>query len=98
MIANNRVKRERERCFDILSKHRAELLQKLMNNKLSERQKNYLRHVITLLTKIGGEILETDGLRAETIKIGDFSEEEMERAQAIIEEQNVNPFEEGVTK
>lgn len=83
---------ERTRCYGIVSKHRAEMLHKLMNGDLTARQKVYMRRVIHLLTKIGDEILEVDKLELK-IATGGFTPDEMERARAIIDEQNTNPFE-----
>lgn len=88
------AKAERERCANILAKYKAELLNKLMKDPLSPKQKTYLRRVIKLLHDINNEILQIE--KPTDIPIaGDFSADEMERALAIIEEQNVNPFDGG---
>ena len=89
------VKAERERCANILTKYKAELLHKLMNDPLSPKQKTYLRRVIKLLHDINNEILQIEKPTEIPIAAGEFSTDEMERALAIIEEQNANPFDGG---
>ncbi len=90
---------ERQRCLDIVTKRRESLLDKILHgdrqghSPLNEKQKVYLRRVIKLLREIEYEIMEIKS--AENIPVvatGDFTPEEMDRAQAILEELR-NPFE-----
>ncbi|SRR6266446_3945663 len=94
--------RERSRCAAIVRDKRQEIEHKLIANyrriwKLSAHMeaKKYIRRFIQVLTEIEHQILEikTAAIAPQVEYLGDFSEEEMERAQAIIAEQEYNPFE-----
>ena len=91
-------RKERARCAAIVRDRRATIERKLIaSTKMTEKEKNIVRRVITLLQEIEHSILELphpDAYIPEKFEyLGDFSAEEMERAQAIIEEQKRNPFE-----
>ncbi len=95
---NSIQKRERARCAGIVRDRRATVERRLISSrKMNEDQKMVVRRVITLLQEIEHSILELphpDAYMPEKFEyLGDFSAEEMERAQAIIEEQEHNPFE-----
>ncbi len=95
-------KRERSRCAGIVRDRRATVERNLIaasNKKMNEDHKTILRRVIKLLQELEAAILDMPQayVPKEPQYQGDFSVEEMERAQAIIEEQEHNPFE-GIKK
>ena len=92
---NSAQKRERARCAGIVRDRRAIMERKLISG---IGNKAVIRRVISLLQEIEHIILELPHPDAYNPEVqmqyaGDFSAEEMERAQAIIEEQEHNPFE-----
>ncbi len=99
---SNIQKRERARCAAIVRDRRQEIERALFTSSMSaqifEKQKKYLRRFIEILTEIEHQILEITPDQATIFPqrveyLGDFSVQEMELAQAIIEEQEQNPFE-----
>ena len=97
MSRSNVKERERTRCVGIIFNKRKELLDILMRRpNLSDASKKCLRRAVVLLSEIAGEISEVPQYAKDVIyPTGEFSTEEMERALAIIEEQNANPFDGG---
>jgi len=99
MSRSNVKERERTRCVGIILNKRKALLDILIgNNNFDAKTKKCLRRAIALLSDIAVEIAEAP--QSATAKdviypTGEFSSEEMERALAIIEEQNANPFDGG---
>ena len=95
---NGAQKRERARCAAIVRERRYEIERALITKATTSRDKLYIRRFIKILTEIEANImgLELPAIPSEKVQyLGDFSAEEMERAQSIIEEQERNPFEGG---
>ncbi|SRR5258706_11917969 len=93
---NSAQKRERNRCAAIVRDRRAMVERKLITGGYGiEREKKIVRRVIAMLQEIERSILDVPEATTQEIiqYAGDFSVEEMERAQSIIEEQERNPFE-----
>lgn len=87
------TKLERDRCVGIVSSRKNALLRIMITKPLSVHSKNCLRRTIALLNDLEQEMWGIDPAKPneQLVAAGDFSAEEMERAQAIIEEQQ-NPF------
>jgi len=94
MAGHSVQKRERNRCAEIVREQRYKIERALIASAIATKNKLYTRRFIQILTEIEDNILDMPRATAETIQYqGDFSTEEMERAQSIIEEQERNPFE-----
>lgn len=91
--AQRGAERERSRCADIIRRHRAELLKLAAEHPHASNIKS-VRQMIQRLFTIEREIM---GIAAEeplpVVYPGDFSIDEMEWAQKLIEDQERNPFE-----
>src|SRR6266446_3922884 len=87
-------KPERARCAGIVRDRRQEIERKMLVRNLSQLEIKYIRRFLQVLTEIEGDILAlpqaTASIPSPIEYLGDFSQEEMERAQAIIEEQEQN--------
>jgi len=88
------VRRERARCNNIVADYRSQLERALVL-KPHASNVSQVRRMIAMLRCIERDILAVPegGQKLEAILAGDFSIEEMERAQEIIAEQERNPFE-----
>jgi superfamily II RNA helicase len=87
------ARKERDRCLEIVQVKRMNLTHTLLNDTLTPKQKGYLRRVIRLLRELEYAIMEFKSGQDPIVPNGDFTVEEMDRAQAILDELQ-NPFEE----
>src|SRR6266566_2837790 len=98
MVSNNSaIKNERNRCAEIVRERRYSIERKLIegHRNFSKEQMNYGRRFLTMLTEIEHMILDLPVsivIKEQQEYLGDFSTEEMERALAIISDQETNPF------
>ncbi|SRR6266436_6430332 len=93
---NAAQKRERSRCAAIVRDRRQEIEHWMLTSiMLMPDQKKYVRRFLQVLTELEHKILEIPkDIQDQSIEyLGSFSAEEIERAQAIIAEQEHNPFE-----
>lgn len=94
-MSNRAIKKERQRCVNILAAHRERIHLKAGG---APRNQKILLKIVQLLKVIEREMLDIkqDDLMPDTPQYhGDFSAEEMERALLVMEEQDQrnNPFE-----
>lgn len=94
-VVNSKRKAERARAARIVEGYRTQIERKFALKPNATNGKD-VRKIIRLLRQIEIEILEEqnpEACAAPVVYPGDFSIEEMERAQEIIAEQEHNPFE-----
>lgn len=91
---NDGVARERLRCLVLVEEYRLMIQRKFAKQpNPTEQHKAVVARVVSALLQIEGEIRFPSAKEVSVVMPGDFSIEEMERAQEIIAEQEHNPFE-----
>lgn len=88
------IDRERQRCLSLVASYRASIQIKFAaQTNPTEQHKAVVARVVAALLDIEKNIKHPVAAPVSVVMPGDFSIEEMERAQEIIAEQEHNPFE-----